>query len=561
MGSSPLLLVILLCIILAALRKITWSPSRPRNFPPGPPRLPFLGNLHQVLRVPKAYTRLAELSRSYGTHGVMGLKLGPTTNVLVINERKAVEALLEKRGAIYSSRPPFLGSEYVHPSAEVHLAMMSYGKKWHRMRKTLTIEFVTRAQIQKRTPLVEAESTQLMMELLREPGNFHNHVLRYHGAIIMASVFGIRGKSMDEDSLMGRFFSIHHLWSEMLEPGSIPPYDIFPFLKYVPNVLLGPWRNWKGYVRYVGRIQRELYSDLLNEVKSRITEGRGPDCLIAKLLCSEEKEAYSVTDLQYIGGVLLEGGSDTTANAFKTFLHAMAAFPQVLKRAQAEVDQVFGDKQMPTGTDAARLPYLMACILEVLRWRPGVAAGIPHATTKDDTYEGYVSGILPLMHINAMMSRLTRILSQFIPAGTTVLMNIWGINHDPEVYTNPEAFEPERFMRYPAGGDISDVKHDKNTETPKEYSRRLSTFGAGRRVCIGQYMALDNMLLAAAKVIWGVNIQADGPLDMSLGGGFGNGISSSPKPCKINFNPRDEQRKELMEKSWEEHDNYLKQFE
>ncbi len=51
---------------------------RPRNFPPCPPTLPVLGNLHQLPRQ-KEYLKIAELGWKYSSHGLMGLQLGPST--------------------------------------------------------------------------------------------------------------------------------------------------------------------------------------------------------------------------------------------------------------------------------------------------------------------------------------------------------------------------------------------------------------------------------------------------------------------------------------------------
>jgi cytochrome P450 len=89
------------------------------------------------------------------------------------------------------------------------------------------------------------------------------------------------------------------------------------------------------------------------------------------------------------------------------------------------------------------------------------ATAIPHRLTEDDVYDGYL-----------------------IPGGATVIGNSWAILHDPEVYTDPETFRPERFLQ----PDTEDQFPD-------------ATFGFGRRVCPGQHMARSTVWIAIASVL------------------------------------------------------------
>lgn len=67
----------------------------------------------------------------------------------------------------------------------------------------------------------------------------------------------------------------------------------------------------------------------------------------------------------------------------------MLHFPEVMKKAQAELDAVIGPDRMPEFRDKDSLPYLNALINETLRWRPvAVLGGTPHAVTQQDTYNG-----------------------------------------------------------------------------------------------------------------------------------------------------------------------------
>ena len=80
----------------------------------------------------------------------------------------------------------------------------------------------------------------------------------------------------------------------------------------------------------------------------------------------------------------------------------MSLYPDIQKKAQAEVDTVVGPCRMPDFSDSASLVYVNAVIKETLRWHSVVPLGVPHSTVADDELHGY-----------------------FIPAGTVVLPNIW----------------------------------------------------------------------------------------------------------------------------------------
>jgi cytochrome P450 len=78
-----------------------------------------------------------------------------------------------------------------------------------------------------------------------------------------------------------------------------------------------------------------------------------------------------------------------TVSSIGTFIYAMTCHPLAQKKAQEEIDSIIGNQRLPTYEDRASLPYIDALFREVMRWRPVLPLGIPHAATKDDIYEGY----------------------------------------------------------------------------------------------------------------------------------------------------------------------------
>ena len=123
----------------------------------------------------------------------------------------------------------------------------------------------------------------------------------------------------------------------------------------------------------------------------------------------------------------------------------MVLNPEVMKKAQQELDRVVGKGRLPDFSDRDNLPYIDAVVKEILRWNPPLPIGVPYRLMQDDVYRGY-----------------------FIPAGTTVIQNAWAICRDPTIYPDPETFNPDRFLK--------DGNLDPSVSDPED-----RVFGAGRR--------------------------------------------------------------------------------
>lgn len=124
----------------------------------------------------------------------------------------------------------------------------------------------------------------------------------------------------------------------------------------------------------------------------------------------------------------MTGQSDTVVATMHSCVLALVLNPAVQARAHKELDSVLGPVtsptfRLPTFADREHLPYIGAILAESLRWLTAVPISLPHATTANDMYRGWL-----------------------IPKGTVVLANAWVMLHDEEVYPGPYAFRPERYL-------------------------------------------------------------------------------------------------------------------
>jgi len=190
-----------------------------------------------------------------------------------------------------------------------------------------------------------------------------------------------------------------------------------------------------------------------------------------------------------------------------SFVVAILLRPDVQKRAQQELDAVTRRERLPTFEDRPDLPFVDAICKEVLRWRPVTPLALPHATTKDNVYEGF-----------------------FIPEGALVFGNSWAILHDPVMYPEPDSYKPERFLN-PDGSLRDDPV-------------LASTFGFGKRICPGRHFVDATLFIVVASMLSVFNIKkAKGTPDefSYLGAGL-----SRPHSFRCSITPRDKKAEELI---------------
>lgn len=137
-------------------------------------------------------------------------------------------------------------------------------------------------------------------------------------------------------------------------------------------------------------------------------------------------------------------------------------------------------------------------------------------------------------------------------------MNIWAIQHDPNEYEEPEAFRPERFLHHPLGLKTAGAPKMAAAEAGR---KPTYGFGGGRRVCAGQRMAENSMLLTMAKLLWSFDIVGPANLDTSVDTAFKDAILTGPKIFPVDFRVRGVTRRMVILSEWTKADGYLKAYE
>ncbi len=149
-------------------------------------------------------------------------------------------------------------------------------------------------------PIQNAEATQTMFQLLRDPQGYYDHIRRYTTAVILASVYGQRGASFDSPNVQALYHA-QDQFTQIIEQGATPPVDSFPLLKMVPE-FMAPWKTRAKAVRAE---QKNLYLKLLQETRERMDAGKGVDCFLRTMLQDQEKNEMDDEHLAYLAGNLV----------------------------------------------------------------------------------------------------------------------------------------------------------------------------------------------------------------------------------------------------------------
>ncbi|KAF7296433.1 Cytochrome P450 [Mycena chlorophos] len=481
--------------------------------PPGPKKLPLVGNLFDMPRE-RPWEAWHLFSQKFDSDIVHFDIAG--NSIVVLESIEATRELFERRSSLYSQRGRFpMVLELMDWSWS--LGLLKYGDWWRRARKAMHDSFNVSAVKQFQPQQTKAAHT-LLRGLLQDPRDIMSPIRHMAAALIMDVTYGIEVQPKN-DPYIQVVTDAMHAFALTSVPGAFL-VDTFPILKYVPSWVPGAgfkrlaaeWRKsiqamfdapWEETIRQLDAdtAGQSFAADALRALDHSTTENR--DVI--------EQEKYLI---KTVAANVYGAGADTTVASLGWFVLAMLAYPEAQKKAQAELDEVLGHGNLPTFSDQAALPYTTALVKEVLRWRAVTPLGVPHFVDVEDEYAGYR-----------------------IPAGSTVIGNVWALLRDENIYPDPIPFKPERFLR--------DGKLDPTVRDPDTIA-----FGFGRRICPGKTFATTTVWINVASMLATLNIEkcvdAEGKVVEPTYEAF-PGLISGPLPFECAITPRSQQAAQAIQ--------------
>lgn len=499
---------------------ITWlRRDRRLDAIPGPKGYPLIGVGYKL--PPKAATIFRQWALEYGD--VFKIRVG-WYDWVVINTPEALREILEKQAVVTSSKAPSpLGHDIVTQGKR--MPTMPYGPLW-RAQRSIIRQITTVPMTATFVPSQEFETKQLLFDLATNNADqrtFYQHMRRYAFSIIMTNTFGARVNRMDHPDVKNAIRS-QQLLRDTSKPGAFI-LDEVPPLARLPKWL----RPGQKRAEAAGKEVLDIKMQLWRRLEKQVTSGKAPHCYAREIFESRASwyaQGLTEEDLAWVAGGLVEAGFETTAATLNSLVLNLAANPRVQQAAQEELMRAVGPHRLPTFADMPNLPYIRACVKEVLRVNPILSPGIRHYADQDVVYKGRV-----------------------IPKGTVLLANTAFLHYDPARFEDPMEFKPERYLNHKLYSSEYAAMSDPN-------KRDHFTFSTARRVCPGARLAENSLDIALAGIMWAFEIRpglvdgVEAEMDLSDNGYLDAGFTI-PKPFAARFLPRSEERLRIVKEQWD----------
>lgn len=518
MTSNPMFFIfIFICSIFWISRKVLARTGKKKAAPKAGGAWPVIGHLHLLGGAEPPHIVLGNMAEKYGP--IFTIKMG-VYRALVVSSWETAKECFTTHDKAFAGRPRTLASELLTYDGAM-MGFSPYGPYWRQVRKITTVELLSNHRLEKLKDVRESEVRAFLKELYKLWDDNRGGASKSKGNMVLVEMkrwFGdltlnivlrtIVGQTVgyitnveDEESVTG--------WKKGLKgffhwTGVFSVSDALPFLRFL---------DLEGHGKAMKKTAKELdlaVEDWLQEHKQKRAAGivKGKEDFMDLMLDVFDNDAEAVqggdsdTINKATSLALILAASDTTAVTLIWALSLLVNNPNVLKKARLELDTHVGKERQVEESDVQNLVYLKAVIKETLRLYPAAPLSVPHEAMEDCTIDGY-----------------------HVPRGTRLLVNLSKIHRDERVWSNPNEFDPERFLTTHGGFDV----RGKNFE--------FLPFGSGRRMCPGVSFALYVMDLALATVLHGFDFAtASGePVDMNESGGLTNLRAT---PLEVLLSPR-----------------------
>ncbi|KAK0638317.1 putative sterigmatocystin biosynthesis P450 monooxygenase stcF [Lasiodiplodia hormozganensis] len=207
-------------------------------------------------------------------------------------------------------------------------------------------------------------------------------------------------------------------------------------------------------------------------VEKRLAKGKVTDKpdFWSLVLNSQDSDILDAEDMKANANLFMAAGSETTATTLSGLMYNLLSNPDKMKKLLQEIRSSFATEEDLTIENIQKLKYLAACFDESMRMYPATPLGPPRVVINGG---GQVNG-------------------NFVPEKTTVSISIYSTYHSSNHFKDHDTFVPERWMP-------SDPLYEKYADDRREV---FQPFSYGPRNCIGKNLALHEMRLIAASLLW-----------------------------------------------------------
>ncbi|XP_073442596.1 cytochrome P450 2K1-like [Dendrobates tinctorius] len=488
--SDPITLALFIILSLFVALFVYGRKKSQFNLPPGPRSLPIIGNLH-ILDRDRPYLTMHELSKKYGP--VYTLKLGEE-KVVVLCGYDAVKDALVNHAEEFSGRPKV---PIFHEIIKGHGVIFAFDDNWKVMRR-FTLSTLRDFGMGKETieNKISEESDFLVKKFRSYKGEPFDNIKIINAAVANIIVSILLSNRFDyEDPTLLKLLRIANDNIHLLGCPMAMLYNAYPsVMRWCSRVQKMVSKNvdeMHVFIRETFTNQRKELdiNDQRNLIDSFLVKQR-EEKPNPKLYFTNENLTMLVTDL-------FSAGMETTSTTLRWGLLLMMKYPEIQKKVQSEIDKVIGSTE-PQVTHRKDMPYTDAVIHEIQRFGNIVPTNLPHATTQDVNFRGYL-----------------------LPKGTHVIPLLTSVLYDKDHFAKADEFYPGHFL------DSSGNFVRKEAFIP---------FSAGKRSCAGESLAKMELFMFFIKLLQNFTFQAPPGAKLDLTPGVG--LTASPMAHKICAIPR-----------------------
>ncbi|KAJ4774570.1 Cytochrome P450 [Rhynchospora pubera] len=470
------------------------SKNNKKKLPPSPPALPVLGHLH-LLKKPLHRT-LIDISCQYGP--ITFLRFGARP-AIVISSHTLAEQCFTTYDLSFSNRVQL-------PSVMLPniMGFVDYGSYWRSVRQIAVVELLSNQQLQASSDTRAEEIKDMVHQLfqsykLHENSGGQNYfrrldfkkmIFELNMNIMMMLIAGEKfyGDKIKDVEETQKFREAVKGWFELT--GSANVEDFIPLLRILD--LQGVMKKMKCITEVIEEMAQKIIDDHRQEGSGKKKTMIGTMLELGK----KDSEKYSDFVIRNLAINLLIGGTETSATTIEWAMALLLNNPHILQKGRAEVDAQVGNQRLIQESDLNHLPYLHCIISETLRIFPPGPLLVPHESREEIFLRGYE-----------------------IPKGTMLLVNVYQIQRDPEIWEEPKKFKPERF------------------EDGKSNGNWMAPFGMGRRRCPGEALAMREVGVVLGALIQCFDWQRIGSELIDLTEGSGLSIPMAT-PLEVMYRPR-----------------------
>ncbi|RWR90114.1 S-canadine synthase-like protein [Cinnamomum micranthum f. kanehirae] len=451
--------------VLLAFGRRQWRNGKPTQWPPSPPKLPIIGNMHQILKgCDPFHIALNKLAQVYGP--LITVWLGTRQPTIIVSDHDLAWEVLVSKSPDYAAREFPTLAKLVTADFRT-IVSSNAGPHWHSLRRGLQNGAIGPLCISGQAPLQESDMAQMINDMIKEASlnggvvKPFPHIRRATIRLLARLCFGPDFSDEDFDGTMDVLVEDTMKYSDAARL-----VDAFPPTRFLPSI--------KRTIKQTEKLKLRIAEC----IGFHLTTPPPPNCYAHFLLSQSFPREVAIFSIFEVFSLGLDSTGSTTLWALGLLVNNQEAQQKLYQEIRDHA--ICTDKGIVRVEEVGKLEYLQAVVKETMRLKPIAPLAVPHKAARDTAWNG--------LHV---------------AEGTTVMVNLYALHYDPKVWDEQDRFNPDRFM-----------------ESSKEFSGKRGKysylpFGAGMRACAGMDVGKLHLAFAVSNLVnafhWSNAVEGEKP--------------------------------------------------